>query len=119
MDIQPPLLCLVAKPSEITAEYRLVISDKKVIAASRYRYNTYFDTERGCPSAGIELAEQAASVWTPHDFFVMDLALNKEDQKFYILECGSVNLAGFYECDLVPITDAFIKHMQRDGEDYV
>lgn len=107
------LLCLVAKPSQIEAEYRLVISDKKVISSSRYKLDGRFSMDRGCPDECVEIAEKACGMWEPHSFFVLDMA--KSCGRFYVLECGSVNLAGFYECDLVPITDAFIEHMKRDS----
>jgi hypothetical protein len=101
------LLCLISKPCELLSEYRLVLADNKVIAASAYRINHIIEHVEGCPQGVVELAEYAAAHWSPHRMFIMDIGRTTDG--YVIIECGSINIAGFYQCKLLPIVDSWIK----------
>ncbi len=106
-DVDPTLLCLIGTPEDIESEYRLVIWNKKVISSTSYRLDGKLEFAEGCPEKVAKLAEEAAQKWSPDSLFVMDVALS--DGVARIIECGSVNVAGFYQCKLPPIVDAFIE----------
>lgn len=110
------LLCVVARPETIHSEYRLVIHNEKVIAASSYRKDGFLEMIEGCPADAKEVAETAARKWSPHPIYVMDVAETDEGEH-KIVDCGSVNVAGFYACKLEPIVDAIISFAaDADGD---
>jgi hypothetical protein len=98
---QPPAdtLCVVCRPEQIKKEYRLIIKNKKVIAGSQYRSQGYIDIDAAYPDSAIVFAEGMAQIWTPHPIFCLDVALTANDE-WVVIECGSVNCAGFYAADL-------------------
>lgn len=89
---------VVAKPWNIQSEWRCWIVNKKVVTASRYREQFRLCKETGCPPEVTAFAESRCSAYTPHDVFVMDICLCGNE--YYIVECGSMNAAGFYHADL-------------------
>lgn len=108
-DLSHPEKLIVAEPWNIRYEWRCWIVNKKVVAASKYRENFRLKKEPGCPPEVIAFAEDRCMEYTPHAVFVMDICLCGED--YYIVECGSMNAAGFYHADInqivVAVTDYF------------
>lgn len=100
---------IVSHPYEIKYEWRLWIVKKKVIAATRYRQSFQLSKEKGCPDEVKAFAEDRCKEYVPHDVFVMDVCLC--GNQYYILECGCMNGAGFYEADInqiiLAVTDYF------------
>lgn len=101
---------VVSSPYNIQYEWRLWIVNKKVIAASRYREYFKLSKQEGCPEAVVSFAEMRCQQYTPHDVFVMDVCLCGDE--YFIVECGCVNAAGFYngniESIVVNVTDYFL-----------
>lgn len=95
---------IVAEPWNILREWRCWIVNKKVVAASQYRENFRLKKIAGCPDAVKEFAETRCLEYTPHDVFVMDICLCGD--AYYIVECGSMNAAGFYQASLTHIVEA-------------
>jgi hypothetical protein len=95
---------VVAEPWNIRCEWRCWIVNKKVVAASKYRENFRMKKEAGCPPEVIAFAERRCDEYTPHAVFVMDICLCGDE--YYIVECGSMNAAGFYNADIRPIVAA-------------
>lgn len=93
-DLTPDTKIIVAEPWNIAYEWRLWIVNKKVIAASQYRRYFKLDKQEGCPQQIKTFAEARALEYTPHDVFVMDVCQCGDE--YYIVECGSMNGAGFY-----------------------
>jgi hypothetical protein len=56
------------------------------------------------PDEAAALAEEACKIWTPHPILVVDVGLTHDGYK--IVECGSVNCAGYYGCDLHKLVKA-------------
>lgn len=92
---------VVSEPYHLRYEWRLWIVNKKVVAASKYREHFKLKKERGCPGEVIQFTEQRCLEYTPHDVFVMDICQSGDD--FYIVECGCLNSAGFYNADIPAI----------------
>lgn len=98
MSVTADTKILVGEPYHIKSEWRLWIVEKQVVAASKYRENFKLKKERGCPDAVRNFAEARCIEYTPHDVFVIDIGLCGED--LYIIECGCMNSAGFYDADI-------------------
>jgi hypothetical protein len=106
-------LCVVSKPIKLTGEWRLVVADGKVVAGSMYDNGGGIMKEAGYPDDAAALAELAAEKWTPHPIFVCDIARNDYGE-YFICEIGSVNVAGFYKCEVMPIVKAMAEIAERE-----
>ncbi|MFB6455411.1 ATP-grasp domain-containing protein [Chitinophaga sp. Hz27] len=110
-DLNEHTSIVAGEPYNIAKEWRLWIVNKKVVAASQYR--EYFKLKKitGCPENVIAFAEARCKEYTPHDVFVMDICLCSD--QLYIVECGTMNAAGFYEGNVFDIvkavSDYFVK----------
>jgi hypothetical protein len=99
----PAMQVLVAPPKEIGREWRLVIAQDEVIAASQYRENGALVT---FPDYSEHVAQFAADAlrevrWWPDRLYVMDVC--ESDNRLHILELNSFSCSGFYECDVEAI----------------
>jgi hypothetical protein len=101
---------IVSDPFNIQYEWRLWIVHKKVVAASKYREYFRLRREEGCPGAVVAFAEERCKQYSPHDVFVMDICLCGDE--YFIVECGCINGAGFYNANIedivVNVSDYFI-----------
>ena len=89
---------VVSEPYNIHYEWRLWVVNKKVVAASMYREYFKLRKEEGCPADVVSFAEERCRQYTPHDVFVMDICLCGD--KYFIVECGCMNGAGFYKTNI-------------------
>lgn len=85
---------VVSEPYNIAYEWRLWIVNKQVVAASKYRHYFKLTKEEGCPRCVVDFAKARCEEYTPHDVFVMDICLCGDE--YFIVECGGMNGAGFY-----------------------
>lgn len=92
---------ILAEPYHITTEWRLWIVNGKVVTASQYRENFKLKTAPGCPQMVIDFAERRCADYALNDVFVMDIGLCGD--QLYIIECGCMNSAGFYQADITAI----------------
>lgn len=90
----------------IDREWRLIMVDGKFISGSQYLPNM----SPVVPHEVIELAETAASIWTPAPVFVMDIAA--DGRRLKIIECNCFNGSGFYESDLDLIIRTVSKYVE-------
>jgi hypothetical protein len=104
-------LVIVSRPETLLKEYRLIVCDNKVITGSRYMVNGTLDTDVYFPDEAARITEEACKAWTPHPIFVMDVAETPEG--FFIVECGSINCAGFYKADMRIIVKAMSEMAER------
>lgn len=114
---EPPLdiLCVVGRPEIINAEYRLIVADGKVIAGSQYRKEGVIEYKEGFPLEMVEFVEEVVKVWSPHPIFCLDVAETPEG--FRVVECGSVNCAGYYHSDLRAIIKSMTEIAEREWLD--
>lgn len=106
-------LCVVSRPCELTGEWRLVVADGKVVAGSMYNNGGGVMKESGFPDDAAVLAELAAEKWAPHPIFVCDIARN-ENNEYFICEIGSINVAGLYNCEIIPVVKAIATIAERE-----
>jgi hypothetical protein len=91
----PNCLCVVSRPEPIQKEWRFVIKEGKVITGSQYLP----EVKSNFPDAAASKAEEIARTpWQPHPIYIMDIALTNGEYR--LMECGSINVAGLYSCDL-------------------
>lgn len=100
----PTTMCIVAKPEKILAEYRLIMAKGKVVIGSKYRNNNIICYDAYYPKEIEGFAEEVCKKWQPHPIFCLDLAETPDGCK--VVECGSVNCAGYYSADLRKIVQA-------------
>lgn len=112
----PCCLVMVSSPREIEEEWRLIISEGKVVTGGQYRDKTGPSIKPGFDPKAVELAEELCKIWTPHDIFTMDICKVQTDQ-YKLVEIGSVNGAGLYDCDIEKIVDAVEKIAIKDWKD--
>jgi hypothetical protein len=110
----PDALAVIAPPVEIEAEWRLVVRNGRVVTGSRYKVFDQLDVEAGYPDEAAEVAEEACQKWTPHPVLVVDVGKTKNG--YGIVECGSINCAGFYDCELAAIVAAMSEQAADDFE---
>ncbi len=89
---------IVGNAYNIDEEWRLWVVKGNIVASSRYRKNFRLAKQAGCPKEIKQFAESMCKRYMPHDVFVMDIGTN--DNTPYIIECGCVNAAGFYNADV-------------------
>jgi len=105
-------LALVSRPEALLSEYRLIMHGGKVVTGSRYMDRGVLDTEAGFPDQVAQFAELVCKTWTPHPIFVLDLATTENGVK--VVECGSINCAGYYAADLRKIVKAMADQSDVD-----
>jgi hypothetical protein len=96
----PATLVVIAEPRPITREWRLVVEEGSVIAASQYLAHGAIDVAPGCPDAARTFAgDVLASVkWRPDEMFMMDLC--ESEGSLFLLELNSFSCSALYQCDL-------------------
>ncbi len=105
-------LCVVSRPETIHSEWRLIMADGQVVTGSRYKTENLAEPASGYPREAGQLAERIASRWSPHSIFALDIGLT--DDGYRIIECGSINCAGLYECELPSVVEAMGRIAERD-----
>jgi hypothetical protein len=99
-DATPPEeLCVVSQPEAIRTEWRFIVADHRAVTGSQYKSDGGIDIRPRYPPAASRFAEQVAAAWAPHPVFLVDVALTTGGE-YRLVEIGSVNCAGFYQCDL-------------------
>ena len=122
-----PKTCVVVSPCKnLTREYRLVISDSKVVTGSSYYMDGHHIEEnlnlQDDRDLIIEFAEKVASDEPPNlpPVYVMDIAKEVEDSevRYSVLEVGCAAAAGFYEADYVAIAKAITEQAEKEYYSY-
>ena len=123
--IDPYILCVVAEPQHIIAEFRYVICEKEVIAGSEYRWDNILDVRRDTHPVCDKLAEQIAKAeWQADTVYVCDIALIVEDnirggdlcldEVAKVIELNAFSSSGLYACDTYKIVEAVSKAAERE-----
>lgn len=98
-------LIFASQKKTINKEWRNFIVNGKVIDSSRYmKDGAIHISHDDCPKSMIDFTEAAASTFSPHDIFVMDIA--ETSVGFKIIECNCFNGTGFYHHNIKKIIKA-------------
>jgi hypothetical protein len=108
----PTALCVVGTPTTFCAEWRLFVSDRKVIAGSQYKDGRGLCVDPHYPTEAVVFAEEVAAQWSPHPIYCLDVGLTPDGYR--VIECGSVNCAGWYAADVDVIVKSMTEIAERD-----
>ncbi len=112
--IGPETLVVAAYEKDITAEYRFVICNKKVVAGCQYlpiELPSY-------PTPSLRLARVIANHdWQPDLCYTVDIA--EYDDQMYLLEINSFSCAGLYQCDIGVVVQYASLAAEFEWNDYV
>lgn len=93
-------LVVVARPQEISREWRLVVTGDRVLAASRYADQGSKSLAPGCPAGVRTFAESmlAEVRWRPDPIFMLDIA--ESAGRFWLVELNGFSCSWLYACDV-------------------
>lgn len=95
--ISPEVLVIVARPRNIIKEWRMVIVDNQIIAASQYKPNKSF----GANIKALKFAREVLDNinYSPDRAWCLDIAQTKVGN-FGVIEVNSFSSSGLYKCDV-------------------
>lgn len=120
--VKPDLLCVVAEPQEIEAEFRFVVADREVVTGSQYRWDDRQDVRLDVLPICREMAEEVARrPWQPDRVYVVDVALLDGRSKARVVEVNTFSSSGLYATDTRAIIEKVSAAAWREftGEDEV
>lgn len=91
-------LIQVATPKNIVAEYRTIVVDKTVVAASQYKKDERPYLDSNVPNKIIDFANEMAQGYQPCEVFTLDVC-ELPNGKFKVVEPNTFNCSGLYWCD--------------------
>jgi hypothetical protein len=89
---------VVAKKLDIQSEWRCVVSNGKFITGCQYKKDGWVDISPEIEDGAKEFATKIAEIYSPYPVYVVDVA--KVDNKYSVMEVGSVNMCGVYDMDI-------------------
>lgn len=101
---------IIANLKDIDIEYRFFVVEKEVITGSVYNINNKPTESTLISDYVLNIANEYAKLYQPHDIFTMDLALMK-DGTVKIVEYNCFNCSGVYLCDLSKIYPKIKEYM--------
>jgi len=115
--IDPDTLVIVAPYKKILYEWRFIVVDRQVITGSQYKKNGRKDINPYCPEGAAFMAQEIANEeWMPDSVFVIDIGMTCDH--IGLIEIGSFNCAGLYECDRSKIVEYVSKVAIKEHSDY-
>lgn len=115
-DIEPEDLVLISQPQLIFGEYRLVVVEQEVVAASLYKNKGKLISEEGAPDEVWELAREIAQVWQPEPAWVIDIAHSLFGYK--LIEINSFSCSGLYACNKEVVVERVSKAALNEWKEY-
>jgi hypothetical protein len=111
------IIVIISTPKVIELEWRIVMVDKKVVAASQYKKNDKVDIKEGCDIGASHLASIIAEEeWQPDKAYVLDICKSNED--YYLLEANSFSCSSFYDCQLPLIVKSVSNIALKEWQEY-
>ena len=109
----PAQMVALAAKQLILREWRLVVIEDKVVAASQYFVEGKIEILSGCPDAVLTFAETMLRevLWRPDPIFIMDIC--ESNGRFFLLELNSFSCSGLYGCNLDAVVEAASALAQR------
>lgn len=122
-DVAPCELCVVARPKPLGEESRFVVVKGKVISGSVYRdvNNIFLSGEVEPANPDSVLWHQAQyfvnkTTYNPDHAWVIDLAWDREDEVYKVLEVGAFSCCGIYGCQVEPIITEVSRVIEKNYE---
>ena len=105
---------LIGLPYNIETEWRLFVVNGRLITWSKYKEKGKLSTSLTAPVDLLYKARQWIKQYQPAEAFVMDVGLCGGN--YYIIECGCINAAGFYDAHLPILFTALGNHLYLESE---
>jgi hypothetical protein len=91
-------LIQIATPKNIYKEIRFWVVDGKIITGSQYRLGNNFLLDDNIEQDAIDYGQSMVDIFQLAEAFIIDVCLTENGWK--IVECGCMNVAGFYKSDI-------------------
>jgi hypothetical protein len=101
-NVDEDTVLLISTPKKILREWRIFMTEDKVIAASLYKQNNVLRKQNGCPGYVEQFAIGLARQWTPTQVYCLDIA-ETEDDFLKCVELTCFNSAGTYGIDVTEL----------------
>lgn len=113
--VDPETLCFISTAKKIDPiEWRVWISERKIIASSPYGWNedySYMDL----PTNVLELAETMANnPWQPDYAYVADFCTLNDEQEVCLIEINAISTSGTYQANLESLLNGLRKTVIKD-----
>ncbi len=97
--VLPTTMILVSPIKKIEKEYRILVGNRKVIAASQYKVKDTVVMKEGAPVEAIKLAEKIICLSEQPDIvYTVDIAQTITGE-YKVIELNSFSAAGLYHCN--------------------
>lgn len=97
--VLPNTMILISNIIQIKNEYRILVGNGKVIAASQYKENDELRLKEGAPEEAILLANKIINLKNQPDLvYTVDIAKTINNE-YKVIELNSFSAAGLYYCD--------------------
>lgn len=102
----PATAVVVARPRTIGREWRLVVTEDRVVSGSQYAVNGKRAVSPGLPPEVRSFAETmlAEVKWRPDPIFMLDVC--ESDGRLWLVELNSFSGSWLYQCDLAAVVAA-------------
>ena len=102
----PTTQVVIAAPQGIGREWRLVVAENTIVAASQYMAQGQIAIAPDCPNAVREFVQNMLNEvnWHPDPIFMMDVC--ESEGKLTLLELNSFSCSGLYACDMAAVVAA-------------
>ena len=117
-DVDPSSIVIVSETKNIGNEWRLVIIEGKVIAASKYKSYGLIKMEEGCPKDVKKFGEDMAKLYSPERCFTIDICDEKDGTYLSIVEINSFSSSGLYVCDKSAVVEAVSHAALNEWKEY-
>jgi hypothetical protein len=109
---EPTSLAMVSRPAKkLIAEWRFIVSDRKIVTGSMYRADgktimSEIDPVWTFDKQAIEFVDKVITAveWQPEPIFAIDVCL-VDGGEFKVVEIGSLNCCGLYKCNIPAIIE--------------
>lgn len=111
----PSTLVVIATPKEIEKEWRLVVSEGRVVAGSQYAEKGVKSVAAGCPDRVRAFAEAmlAEVRWQPDPLFMLDVC--ECEGRLWLVELNGFSCSWLYECDVAAVVSEASRLASRGG----
>lgn len=101
----PETRVVIAEPRPIAQEWRLVVAEGRMIAASQYLRRGVIEILPGCPSEVYSFADAMLTAvgWLPDELFMLDVC--ESEGQLFLLEINSFSCSALYQCDLKVVVE--------------
>jgi hypothetical protein len=112
----PESIVVISTPKSIKGEWRFVCTENQVLTGCQYRINGEHNLAPGYPEGAAALAKEISGVYQPAPIFVVDICKDADDN-YYLMEVGSLSVAGLYACEMEPIVRVASEIAVKEWED--